>query len=71
MGPRRKASHDAAASSSANADAVEISIPNDALYRDLASSNSYFDGLVDMLPSKLYIAGNTGDEIRAAAAAAK
>ena len=63
MGPRRKASHDAAASSSANTDAVEISIPNDALYRDLASSNSYFDGLVDMLPSKLYISGNTGDEM--------
>ena len=63
MGPRRKASHDAAASSSANTDAVEISIPNDALYRDLASNNSYFDGLVDMLPSKLYIAGNTGDEM--------
>lgn len=63
MGPRRKASHDATASSSANTDAVEISIPNDALYRDLASNNSYFDGLVDMLPSKLYIAGNTGDEM--------
>ena len=63
MGPRRKASHDATASSSATTDAVEISIPNDALYRDLASNNSYFDGLVDMLPSKLYIAGNTGDEM--------
>ena len=66
MGPRRhrKGSHDAAASSTdANADGVEISIPNDTLYRDLASHNSYFDSLVDMLPSKLYIAGNTGDEM--------
>ena len=64
MGPRRKASNDATSSSAeANAEAVEISIPNDSLYRDLASHNSYFDNLVDMLPSKLYIAGNTGDEM--------
>lgn len=64
MGPRRKASNDAASSSAeADAEAVEISIPNDSLYRDLASHNSYFDNLVDMLPSKLYIAGNTGDEM--------
>ena len=64
MGPRRKASNGAASSSAeANAEAVEISIPNDSLYRDLASHNSYFDNLVDMLPSKLYIAGNTGDEM--------
>ena len=31
-----------------------------ALLRELNDHNSFFDDLVDIIPAKLYIAGNTG-----------
>jgi len=31
--------------------------------RDLEANSTFFDDLVDMIPAKLYIAGNTGDEM--------
>eukprot|EP00555_Chaetoceros_dichaeta_P003857 CAMPEP_0198251750 /NCGR_PEP_ID=MMETSP1447-20131203/2483_1 /TAXON_ID=420782 /ORGANISM="Chaetoceros dichaeta, Strain CCMP1751" /LENGTH=470 /DNA_ID=CAMNT_0043936843 /DNA_START=119 /DNA_END=1531 /DNA_ORIENTATION=+ len=33
------------------------------ILRDLESNNEFFDDLVDMIPAKLYVAGNTGDEM--------
>mmetsp|Transcript_16876 Transcript_16876/g.23883 ORF Transcript_16876/g.23883 Transcript_16876/m.23883 type:complete len:451 (+) Transcript_16876:195-1547(+) len=33
------------------------------LVKELADHNSFFDDLVDMIPAKLYIAGNTGDDM--------
>jgi hypothetical protein len=30
------------------------------LLRELQDNNAFFDSLVDMIPAKLYIAGNTG-----------
>lgn len=32
------------------------------MLKELENNNSFFDDVVDMLPAKLYIAGNTGDE---------
>lgn len=32
-----------------------------ALLKDLQEHNAFFDELVDMIPAKLYIAGNTGE----------
>lgn len=34
-----------------------------ALIAELESNNKFFDSIVDMIPAKLYIAGNTGDEM--------
>mmetsp|Transcript_22869 Transcript_22869/g.25778 ORF Transcript_22869/g.25778 Transcript_22869/m.25778 type:complete len:404 (+) Transcript_22869:123-1334(+) len=36
---------------------------NGKLLRELEESNAYFDDLVDIFPAKLYVAGNTGDEV--------
>ena len=61
---RRKAKDTTGVTAAADDDGgVTISIPNDSLYTDLCSHNSYFDTLVDMIPAKLYISGNTGDEM--------
>jgi hypothetical protein len=35
-----------------------------AVLRDLADSNDFFDELVDSIPAKLYVAGNTGALLR-------
>lgn len=32
-----------------------------ALLKELQEHNAFFDELVDMIPAKLYIAGNTGE----------
>lgn len=34
----------------------------DNLLRDLEDSNIFFDALVDMIPARLYVAGNSGDD---------
>eukprot|EP00566_Odontella_aurita_P017974 CAMPEP_0113590980 /NCGR_PEP_ID=MMETSP0015_2-20120614/36991_1 /TAXON_ID=2838 /ORGANISM="Odontella" /LENGTH=329 /DNA_ID=CAMNT_0000497263 /DNA_START=321 /DNA_END=1306 /DNA_ORIENTATION=+ /assembly_acc=CAM_ASM_000160 len=58
-GPRRKADSPAGDDEGA----VEVSVPNDALFRELSSHNDFFDALVDMLPAKMYVSGHpTGDE---------
>lgn len=31
-----------------------------ALLKDLQENNAFFDALVDMIPAKLYVAGNSG-----------
>lgn len=36
---------------------------NTALLRELDDSNFFFDSFVDVFPAKLYVAGNTGDEV--------
>mmetsp|Transcript_8040 Transcript_8040/g.11586 ORF Transcript_8040/g.11586 Transcript_8040/m.11586 type:complete len:409 (+) Transcript_8040:127-1353(+) len=36
---------------------------NRKLLRELEESNAHFDSLVDIFPAKLYVAGNTGDEV--------
>lgn len=33
------------------------------ILRDIEANNTFFDNLVDMFPAKLYVAGNTGDEM--------
>jgi DNA excision repair protein ERCC-4 len=30
------------------------------LHRELEEHNAFFDALVDMIPAKLYVAGNSG-----------
>jgi len=47
-------------------DGVVVSVPNDALFRELDIHNAFFDQLVDMLPAKLYVSGPTGDEMYSA-----
>ena len=34
----------------------------DLLLQDLQSDNMFFDGIVDMIPAKIYVAGNSGDD---------
>ena len=35
-----------------------------AVLRDLADHNDFFDELVDSIPAKLYVAGNTGASLQ-------
>ena len=39
-----------------------VAVSSQQLLRELTEHNDFFDMLVDMIPSKLYIAGNTGDD---------
>ncbi len=34
-----------------------------ALFKELSDNNAFFDDLVDMIPAKLYVAGNSGKNI--------
>lgn len=41
---------------------LEYETYNALLLEELANHNTFFDSLVDMIPAKLYVSGNTGDE---------